>query len=81
MTSLFGAPGMYFMEFVLGGFQEAVGISKRALSYGRFFFGMCFIVGFVMILLDKDGAWGPSPYQITAIILVITAPTGLIVKR
>ena len=79
ITSLFGVPILFLLSKDQMKFESRIKIPKKMIDYGRIFFTLTFILGLVMMLLDKDGIWGPTLYQITASILVASSTIALIV--
>lgn len=81
ITSLFGMPMLIILWANQMEFERHVKIPKKIFDYGRVFFALTFIIGLVMMLLDKDGIWGPTFYQITASILIASSTIALSVAK
>ena len=61
--------------------EDHIKTSPKVYLYGRIFFFLALTTGLVMMLLDKDGVWGPTLYQITASILVIPSTVALVISK
>lgn len=81
ITSLFGTPIIALSSAAQIRLEGHIKTSPKVLLYGRIFFLLTSIIGLIMMLLDRNGAWGPTFYQVTASIFVISSTVALIITK
>lgn len=78
ITSFFGIPIIILLALNQKQFDQNVKMPRTRLILGRIIFFLLLIAGLIMMFIDRNELWGPTPYQIVASILVAASSLALI---